>query len=198
MPVDPRCVKELFNAALDLPQAADRAAFLDRECAGDRELRLRLDVLIAAHDAPASELERPLAAKLEGFPVSSTGETAAASESLSGGGDPTRSPRAEDSEPASLIGTIIAGRFKVRQEIGEGGMGSVYLAEQTHPVKRQVALKLVKPGMDSKTVLARFESERQALAPAGPPPHRQGLRRRHDRGGTPLLRHGARQGYPSH
>ena len=59
---------------------------------------------------------------------------------------------------------MIAGRYKVRQEIGEGGMGSVYLAEQTHPVRRQVALKLIKPGMDSRTVLARFESERQALA----------------------------------
>ena len=59
---------------------------------------------------------------------------------------------------------MIAGRYKLRQEIGEGGMGSVYLAEQTQPVKRQVALKLIKPGMDSRTVLARFESERQALA----------------------------------
>ena len=65
---------------------------------------------------------------------------------------------------ASLIGTIIAGRYKLRQEIGEGGMGSVYLAEQIQPVKRQIALKLIKPGMDSKAVLARFESERQALA----------------------------------
>ena len=63
-----------------------------------------------------------------------------------------------------LIGTIIAGRYKLPQEIGEGGMGSVYLAEQMQPVKRQVALKVIKPGMDSAAVLARFESERQALA----------------------------------
>ena len=70
----------------------------------------------------------------------------------------------EAPEPSSLIGSVIAGRYKLRQEIGEGGMGSVFLAEQLQPVKRQVALKLVKPGMDSKTVLARFESERQALA----------------------------------
>ncbi len=78
--------------------------------------------------------------------------------------DQTASRQVETSEPASLVGTVIAGRYKLRQEIGEGGMGSVYLAEQTQPVKRQVALKLVKPGMDSRTVLARFESERQALA----------------------------------
>ncbi len=59
---------------------------------------------------------------------------------------------------------MIAGRYKLREEIGEGGMGSVYLAEQLQPVKRRVALKLIKAGMDSRTVLARFESERQALA----------------------------------
>jgi serine/threonine protein kinase len=75
---------------------------------------------------------------------------------------PTATLRPEEEAP--LIGTIIAGRYKLRQEIGEGGMGSVYLAEQLQPVRRQVALKLIKPGMDSKTVLARFESERQALA----------------------------------
>ena len=63
-----------------------------------------------------------------------------------------------------IIDTVIAGRYKVRQEIGKGGMGSVYLAEQTQPVRRQVASKLINPGMDSRTVLARFESERQALA----------------------------------
>ncbi len=68
------------------------------------------------------------------------------------------------STPGPLIGSVIAGRYRLREEIGEGGMGTVYLAEQSHPVKRKVALKLIKAGMDSKTVLARFESERQALA----------------------------------
>ena len=71
--------------------------------------------------------------------------------------------RSKDDGP-SLIDTIIADRYKIRQEIGEGGMGTVYLAEQLRPVRRQVALKLIKPGMDSRNVLARFESERQALA----------------------------------
>src|SRR5205823_10068950 len=61
-------------------------------------------------------------------------------------------------------GIIIAGRYKLLEQIGEGGMGTVWVAEQTEPVKRKVALKLIKPGMDSRQVLARFEAERQALA----------------------------------
>jgi tetratricopeptide (TPR) repeat protein len=69
-----------------------------------------------------------------------------------------------DHAPAGAIGTVIAGKYQIVEEIGEGGMGTVFLAQQTEPVKRQVALKLVKAGMDSKAVLARFEAERQALA----------------------------------
>jgi hypothetical protein len=71
---------------------------------------------------------------------------------------------APEPDPAALAGTVVAGRYKLLQEIGEGGMGTVWMAEQTAPVKRLVALKLVKPGMDSRQVLARFEAERQALA----------------------------------
>ena len=165
MPVDPRRVKALFNAALDLSDPLGRPAFLDRECGDDHELRRRLAELLAAYDQPASALEQPLAA--------SHLETIAAD----GGPLPTMELPQQSTiplrpkeivhpapPPLSLIGTVIAGRYKLRQEIGEGGMGSVYLAEQTKPVKRQVALKLIKAGMDSRTVLARFESERQALA----------------------------------
>src|SRR5438067_2547421 len=68
------------------------------------------------------------------------------------------------SMPAEYPGMFVAGRFKLLEQIGEGGMGTVWVAEQTQPVKRRVALKLIKAGMDSKTVLARFEAERQALA----------------------------------
>ncbi len=64
----------------------------------------------------------------------------------------------------ALAGTLIAGRYKLIENIGEGGMGSVWVAEQKEPVKRKVAIKLIKAGMDSKQVLARFEAERQALA----------------------------------
>ena len=172
MPTDPRRVKELFLAALDLPEPADRPAFLDRECGDDGELRRRLDDLLAAHDQPASELDRPIAASLQATaspdaPDRSAGDSGAptvARTSTAGFEDRTASVRPDDPPPASLIDSVVAGRYKIRQEIGEGGMGSVYLAEQVRPVKRMVALQLIKPGMDTRTVLARFDSERQALA----------------------------------
>src|SRR5437016_1703811 len=74
------------------------------------------------------------------------------------------SPSTEHHDPRPDAGTILAGRYKLLEEIGEGGMGSVWTVQQTEPVKRMVAVKLIKPGMDSKLVLARFEAERQALA----------------------------------
>jgi len=169
MPPDPRRVKALFNAALDLPDPADRAAFLHRECGDDPALRDRLGLLLAAHDQPAEALEGPLVGspgETVGLAGDEPGPTLAETGRPVGGDAPaataTADFRAED--PGSVVGTVVAGRYKIRQTIGEGGMGSVYLAEQTQPVKRQVALKLIKPGMDSRTVLARFESERQALA----------------------------------
>ncbi|MGE0697196.1 MAG: protein kinase [Pirellulales bacterium] len=77
----------------------------------------------------------------------------------------TANPRATvEKPPAYPPGTVIAGRYKLLEEIGEGGMGSVWVAQQTEPVRRRVALKLIKPGMDSRQVLSRFEAERQALA----------------------------------
>ncbi len=159
MPLDPRRVKAIFNSAVDLTDRADRHALLERECAGDPELRERLHELLAAYDRPATALEGPLGQDPEvpTAPDDEQGQTPARPEQ-------TASFRPEDPPPASLIGSVIAGRYKLRQEIGEGGMGSVFLAEQTQPIKRQVALKLIKAGMDSKPVLARFESERQALA----------------------------------
>src|SRR5207302_2352731 len=65
---------------------------------------------------------------------------------------------------AESAGAVLAGRYKLLEAIGEGGMGAVWMAQQTEPVKRLVAVKLIKAGMDSKSVLARFEAERQALA----------------------------------
>ena len=96
-----------------------------------------------------------------------TDPAATATASTASVSQPTVAERAftqPGSADSALLDTVIAGRYKLRQEIGEGGMGTVYLAEQTQPVSRQVALKLIKAGMDSKTVLARFETERQALA----------------------------------
>ena len=153
MAADPRRVKELFVAALDLPDPHSRQAFLERECATDADLRQRLDVLLKAHDDPASALDRPLA---PAGPV----DAGATSSQAPANGPATSSHHglAED------VGTLVAGRYKLLEQIGEGGMGTVWVAEQIEPVKRKVALKLIKPGMDSRAVLARFEAERQALA----------------------------------
>ncbi len=144
MPLDPRRVKELFVAASELADPQTRQGFLDRECGNDAELRQRLDVLLAAHDAPHAALNQPLVAEAPG--------ATSAYESL------------KDAAPAEAVGAVIAGKYKLLQEIGEGGMGSVFMADQTHPVKRRVAVKVIKAGMDSARVLARFEAERQALA----------------------------------
>jgi serine/threonine protein kinase/tetratricopeptide (TPR) repeat protein len=149
MPADPRRVKDLFVAAVELPNAQARQALLDRECGDDPDLRRRLHVLLQAHDHPESALDRPLAAP----PVPGT---------LSAG--PDGHLTAAHSPPTEARGTIVAGRYKLLECIGEGGMGTVWMAEQREPVKRLVAVKLIKPGMDSRAVLARFEAERQALA----------------------------------
>jgi serine/threonine protein kinase len=121
-------VEELFQRAADLPRA-ERAAFLERECA-DPELRERVLGLLRRHEEGGSFVV-PL---------------------LDPGTSPSEGP-----------GTVI-GRYKLLQHIGEGGFGVVYMAEQTEPVVRKVALKIIKLGMDTKAVVARFEAERQALA----------------------------------
>jgi serine/threonine protein kinase/tetratricopeptide (TPR) repeat protein len=132
--------EELFRAALALGAGVARDAFLEQACAGRPELRARLDALIAAHDSAGSFLEPP------------AGAAPAADETL------RVSMGAEES-----LGTMI-GRYKLLEKIGEGGFGMVYVAEQREPVKRRVALKIIKLGMDTRQVVARFEAERQALA----------------------------------
>jgi serine/threonine protein kinase/tetratricopeptide (TPR) repeat protein len=144
MAADARRIKELFVAALEQAGGAARQAFLDRTCAGQPELRHRLDILLQAHDAPASALNRPLA---EIVPE-----------------NPGPAPTVEMPAPREGFGAALAGRYRLVEEIGEGGMGTVWMAQQTEPIKRLVAVKLIKTGMDSKAVLARFEAERQALA----------------------------------
>ena len=125
----------LFTAALKRP-LSERAAFLDGACQGNAALRQRLNVLLAAH-----ERDDPLpATPLESFGIKA---------------------RIEPVE--EFVGRTI-GRYKLIEKIGEGGCGVVYVAEQTEPVRRRVVLKLIKLGMDTKAVIARFEAERQALA----------------------------------
>ncbi|MCI0456599.1 MAG: serine/threonine protein kinase, partial [Gemmataceae bacterium] len=137
-------VEALFFAALAEPPP-ERAAYLERACAGDADLRQRVERLLAAHPQVGSFLEGPAA----------------------GPTSPGASPHAQTAchaGPPEEVGAVLAGRYQLRQVIGEGGMGTVYLAQQLEPVKRLVALKVIKAGMDSKQVLGRFEAERQALA----------------------------------
>jgi serine/threonine protein kinase len=128
----------LFALALEKP-ADKRAAFLDAVCEGDAALRQRLDALLAAHDAPdeLSPKDKPAARVTMKLELSAV--------------------------PDETIGQML-GNYKLLQKIGEGGCGAVYMAEQEHPVRRRVALKVIKLGMDTKNVIARFEAERQALA----------------------------------
>jgi serine/threonine protein kinase len=139
--------ESLFHLALAQPNPAARAAFLDEACAGQPELRARLDQLLQAHEQPASLLEKP--APAEG----PTGDDIPGLWL-----DPAAAPRLTEG-PGTLIGP-----YKLLQQIGEGGMGVVFMAEQEQPVQRRVALKIIKPGGDSRQVIARLEAERQALA----------------------------------
>ena len=129
----------LFDAAIAISDLSDRNAFLDRECAGDPELRGAVERLLSCHDA-SNPLDRPA------FEL--------ATQSLSKG-------HLKSAEP--MIGKTI-GRYKLLEKIGEGGFGTVWLAEQRQPIVRRVALKVIKLGMDTKEFITRFEAERQALA----------------------------------
>jgi eukaryotic-like serine/threonine-protein kinase len=135
----------LFHLALEKP-AAERAAFLDRACGGDTTLRQRLDALLLAHANPGSFLQGPAVKAMADSDLPDTVR-------------PGLGPGRLCEGPGSRVGP-----YRLLQQIGEGGMGVVFLAEQAEPVRRQVALKVVKPGMDSAQVIARFEAERQALA----------------------------------
>ena len=145
MAVDAARVKSLFLTASDLADPSERAAYLGRECGGDAELRGRVEALLKVND---------------GSPLSPAASVDATSTHA-----PDRPPSTEYHDtPTACVGSILAGKYQLIEEIGVGGMGSVYMAQQTEPVNRAVAIKVIKAGMDSKAVLARFEAERQALA----------------------------------
>ncbi len=129
--------KEIFADALEKADAAERAAYLTQACGEDAQLRQHVEALLQAHQKAGAFLEEPALPPGKKIVLAT--------------------PLTE--KPGDHIG-----RYKLLERIGEGGCGVVYLAEQEEPVKRQVALKVIRPGMDSKQVLARFEAERQALA----------------------------------
>jgi eukaryotic-like serine/threonine-protein kinase len=125
----------VFIEALEKEDPAERAAFLDPACAGDADLRERMERLLRRHQERASFLD--------------SGQSPFA----------TRGDEPIKEGPGTVIG-----HYKLLEQIGEGGFGVVFMAEQMQPVRRKVALKLLKPGMDTRQVVARFEAERQALA----------------------------------
>jgi serine/threonine protein kinase/tetratricopeptide (TPR) repeat protein len=179
----------VVGEALELTDPAERAAYLDHACGGDAGLRARVEALLAAHAGAGRFLDPDRSSALDTTspgpsdatrtltpdaprpgplatgdyrPDDPTGTIDHADPDATSGSD-APAPRSAPADRDGL-GAVVAGRYTLVAAIGEGGMGSVYLASQTEPVKRQVALKLIKSGMDSKAVLARFEAERQALA----------------------------------
>ncbi|MHC4355332.1 MAG: serine/threonine protein kinase, partial [Planctomycetota bacterium] len=127
---------EIFQNAIELEDPAKREDYLDNACEGDEKLRAEVEALLEAHEKAGDFLEAPAV-----------------------------DPKATLHHPPAIDGPgTKIGRYELLEMIGEGGMGLVYLAQQKELVKRKVALKIVKLGMDSKQVVARFEADRQALA----------------------------------
>ena len=129
-------LESILASAVEISEFDERQRFVDESCRGDQALKERLQELIDNHFRAGSFLESPAAGFAATIDVTFSSEG-----------------------PGTVIGP-----YKLLQQIGEGGMGTVYMAEQTQPVQRKVALKLMKSGSDSRQVLARFEAERQALA----------------------------------
>ena len=136
MTAPPPDSESIFHAARDIADPDRRRAFVREACGGDAEWGAVIEAMLSAADRPDSLLDRPAG-----------GDAGAAVDQPAG-------PR-----PGTLIGP-----YKLLEQLGEGGFGVVFLAEQTVPVRRKVALKILKPGMDTRQVVARFEAERQALA----------------------------------
>jgi hypothetical protein len=140
----PASEEAIFLSALEKGTPTERAAYLEAACGADADLRRCVERLLEAHPHVGAFLESPAAVE-----------------------ERTQDPQGANapgaSSPTAGPGTRI-GPYKVLQQIGEGGMGVVWMAEQEEPVRRQVALKIIKPGMDSQQIIARFEAERQALA----------------------------------
>lgn len=154
-------VKEVFDQAHEIETPVERQAYLDSACAGSSELRHKVESLLRAYEDAGSFLVKPaMAQPLTGAYVPEPG----VSERPTKVGPDTTDHRPSQIEPAADDGPgTQIGPYKLASRLGEGGMGTVYLAEQDKPIRRQVALKIIKSGMDSAHVIARFEAERQAL-----------------------------------
>ena len=177
MPENNPALMTIFAEALERKDPAARESYLDRVCGNDAALRQRVEALLAAHDGAgrfleceATGLSEPTIPETQHATGMSGLETVSPPELATDGDVPGDRPATLGYTPSSdrsggfVAGQIIAHRYTLLDVLGEGGMGTVYRAEQSQPVRRQVALKLIKIGMDSRTVLARFDAERQALA----------------------------------
>jgi serine/threonine protein kinase len=142
----------IFMAALEVSDPAQRVAFLERASAGDERLRIAVENMLSAQ----TNAEKFFALGREAVDASARSMAGATTQS-----DAQMAPKTEIED--EHIGQRV-GRYKLLQRLGEGGCGVVYMAEQEEPVRRRVALKIIKLGMDTKSVIARFEAERQALA----------------------------------
>ncbi len=129
-------IKSVFGHAIEIEDAAARDAYLDQACGGNPQFRAEVESLLQAHQMAASFLKKPAVQPAVTL---------------------------LDKSDLHAEGAII-GHYKLLERLGEGGMGIVFMADQLEPVRRRVALKIIKPGMDSRQVIARFEAERQALA----------------------------------
>ncbi|HEV3022647.1 MAG TPA: serine/threonine-protein kinase, partial [Pirellulales bacterium] len=163
--VDSSRVEDLFLAVLELPSPDKRAAYLEEACRDDVELRQRVERLMEGHFKAQIFLETPVPSAAAAAPETATGNlTDHRSHDARIADEGANRTTREFVRPAGeTVGSRI-GPYKLLQFLGEGGMGVVYLAEQERPVKRRLALKVVKSGLDSGQVAARFEQERQALA----------------------------------
>src|SRR5262245_33664446 len=132
---DPPSVESLFCAAVEIAAPDERQAFLEQACGNDRHLQGQVNRLLQAHFHGRSVLDAPAHRVAATFAQTIT------------------------EHPGTVIGP-----YQLVEPLGEGGFGVVYMAEQAEPIRRQVALKVLKPGMDTRQVVARFEAERQALA----------------------------------
>jgi len=144
--------EEVFYAALEVKDSGERRAFLERACAGDSDLRAMVETMLNSQ----KDVERFFMDSLPALTPSVEVVEFLSSERPAG-------QNTDEAFKDAELGTRI-GPYKLLQKIGEGGCGVVYMAEQEEPVRRRVAVKVIKLGMDTKSVIARFEAERQALA----------------------------------
>ena len=166
MPNNPNAAKlrEIYLQAIEIEDQAARVAYLNDACGASSPIRQQVEKLLASYQQNSPGLLQQ--AVVEDRVPSGSAEVHMGETNLS---NPDAMGDYETSDvpipgPLDIAQNPKIGPYTIREQIGEGGMGYVYVAEQTHPVRRKVALKVIKPGMDTKEVVARFEAERQALA----------------------------------